>query len=75
MSNNQTVREAFTAHLQRAADDLRAGLAPLEDGTMTTRELSPSTGGVWVDTTARDIEGLKESIASIEAVLAKCDRH
>jgi len=58
---------AFVKHLKEALQELRDQLAPLEAGSM--RFGRRPIGGAWEDTTTREIELLKRSIAKLEALI------
>jgi len=58
---------SFVKHLQQALQELRDQLAPLEGGSMHLGRRP--IGGAWEDTTTREIELLKRSIAKLEALV------
>jgi hypothetical protein len=74
MAASPEFRQAFIDWCQRAIDERREQIAPLESGKVHAGRKGPDTGFEWVDVTAAHIERLKNEIASLESAMARNER-
>jgi hypothetical protein len=62
-------QDDYIRRLEAEIAELKSDLAPLESGAMHLGERK--TGGLWVDTTQREIKWHKKMIAMFEGIVAK----
>ncbi len=62
-------QDDYIRRLEAEIEELKSDLAPLESGAMHLGERK--TGGLWVDTTEREIKWHKKMIAMFEGILGK----
>ena len=62
-------QDDYIRRLEADIAELKSDLAPLESGAMHLGERK--TGGLWVDTTQREIKWHKKMIGMFEGILAK----
>jgi len=66
--------QAFIDWCQREIDERKTNLAPMERGAVRTGRRGPDTGGEWIDTTAANIQSIKNEIASLQTTIDR-NRH